>query len=130
MPPILIHPLHLDTPICSESSNRVFILLVHKIFSYFRGSHRGLSDLGGVHMPPMFIHPHTFGHPQYVQRVLIGYLFCYIIKYFPTLEEVMGVVRLRGCPYDYGNIPPVCLDAPICLDAPKCMGASKHTGGI
>ena len=79
-----------------QSFNRIFIWLYHKKFSYFRGSHGELSDLGGVHLPPMFIHPHTFGHPPYIwtppifQRVLIGYLFCYIIKCFPTLEAVVG----------------------------------------
>ena len=28
----LYTPIHLDTPICSESFNRVFILLYHKCF--------------------------------------------------------------------------------------------------
>ena len=55
-------------------------------------------------MAPMFIHPHTFWCPinldaPHMFRVLIGYLFCYIIKCFPTLEAVLRVVRLRGCPY-------------------------------
>ena len=68
----------------------------------------GLSDLGGVHMPPMFICPlyiwtpnHTSGHPPYVQQVLIGYLFSCIIKFFPPLilRQALGVVRLSGCPY-------------------------------
>ena len=56
-PYVHIPPIHLDTPIYSESFNRVFILLYHKMFSYFRGSYGGLSDLGGIHMLPMFIHP-------------------------------------------------------------------------
>ena len=55
--PMCIHPIQWETPICSESFNRVFILLYHKMFSYFRDSHGGLSDLGGVHIPPMFICP-------------------------------------------------------------------------
>ena len=49
----------------------------------------GLSDLDGVHMPPYIHTPPTFEHPL-MFRVLIGYLFCYIIKCFPTLEAVMG----------------------------------------
>ena len=57
IPPMFIHPIHLDTPLYLESLNRVFILLFYKMFSYFRGSHGGLSDLDGVHMPPMFIDP-------------------------------------------------------------------------
>ena len=67
--PLCSHtPIHLDTPICSKSFNRAFILLYHKCF--------------------------------------------------PTLEAVMGVVRLRVCPYTpYVHMPPVCLDTPICLDA-------------
>ena len=32
---------------------------------------------------------HTFGYPN-IFRVLIGYLFCYFIKCFSTLEAVMG----------------------------------------
>ena len=85
--------------------------------------------------------------PPYVQRVLIGYLFIYIIKCFPNVEAVMGVVRLRGFPYaPYVHILPVCFDAPICVDIPlmfgcprmfRCpqmyggiqtMGVSKHMG--
>ena len=98
-------PIHLDTSICLECFNRVFILY-HKMFSYFRGSHGGLSDLRGFHMTPMVIHPHIFGHPWYVQRYLIGYLFCYILKCFPTLETVMGGCQTYGvsiCPY--GDTP-------------------------
>ena len=79
--------------------------------------------------------------PPYVQRVLIGYLFCYIIKCFPALEVVMGVVRFRECPYasyihmplyiwmpsyvctlPYVWTPPICLDAALCLDAPYIWG--------
>ena len=67
----------------------------------------------------MFIHPlyiwtpHTFGHPQYVQQVLIGYLVCNIIKCFPTLEQSWGAVRLNGCPYaPYIHTLPIHLDTP------------------
>ena len=129
-------------PICSESFNRVFCNIM---FSYFRGSHGGLSDLGGVHMPPMVIQPHMFGHPQYVQS---------FNRVFILLFH--GVVRLRGYPY-----APLCSYAPCMFQYPHLcghppyvwtppmfvcpqyiwgypnvwgmsthMGASKHTGGI
>ena len=69
-------------------------------------------------MPPMFI------YPPYVQRVLIGNQFCYIIKMFSYFRGSQGVVRLRGYPYaPYVHIPPVCFDAPICVDSPLCLDA-------
>ena len=80
MPPYFHTPPYIwMPPICSESFNRVFILLYHKMFSYFRARYWGLSDLEGLHMssnvhmphvcldaPCMFGCPHTFGHPPYV----------------------------------------------------------------
>ena len=73
--------------------------------------HRGHSDIQGaskhmgayesmraVQTPPKCAYApyfHTPPHiwmPPYVQRVIIEYLFCYIIKWFPTLETGM-----RGC---------------------------------
>ena len=146
-PPCIWTPLiHLDTPIYSASFNRVFILLYHKMFSYFRGSHGGLSDLEGVHMPLSSYTPIHLDTPvcsESFNRVF-NLLFH---KIFPTLEAVMGVVRLRGypcAPYVHMSpvcfkapicvdIPymfrcPICLNTPICSDAPKCMGASKCDG--
>ena len=68
--------------------------------------------------PTMFIHPPYIWTPPYVQRNLIGYLFCYIIKCFPTSEAVMGVVRVRWCPYaPYIHIHPIHLDTPICSES-------------
>ena len=56
------HPIHLDTPICSEF-NRAFIS--YKMFLTLEAGMGGLSDLGGVHMPHVhipctFVHPHLF----------------------------------------------------------------------
>ena len=88
-------------------------------------------------MPPYVHTPSIHLEPPYVQGVLIGYLFCYIIKCFPTLEAVMGVVRLKGCPYAsciFGC--PICLDTPICSDIPNVWGhlnireAPKHMGAV
>ena len=103
--------------------------------SYFRGSHGEVVRLRGVHMPPCSYTPIHLDAP-YVQRVLIGYLFCYIIKCFPTLEAGMvGLSDLGGvhkppmfiCPLyvwmpPYVWTPPKCLDAPECLDAPCMFG--------
>ena len=128
-PPYIWTPtIHLDTPICSESFNRVFILLFLKTFSYFRGSHGGLLDLG-VSLCPLCLYTpihldtyHTFGHPHFF-RVLIWYLFCCILNVFLLKRQSWGVVRLRVCPYApcmfvcphiFGC--PISLDAPICLD--------------
>ena len=38
------------------------------MFSYFRDSQGGLSDLGGVHMPPMFIHPIHLDTPNIFRK--------------------------------------------------------------
>ena len=84
------------------------------MFSYFRGSHGGLSDLGWCPYAP-YVHrlPYIWT-PPYVQQILIGYLFCYFIKCFPTLETVMqGVVRLRSV-----HMPPMFIH-PIHLDTPN-----------
>ena len=75
----------------------------------------GVVRLRGCPYAPYVHIPHTFGHPQYVQsvlKVLKGYLFCYFIKCFPTLEAVMGVVRPRGYPYAPCYMSPVCFKAP------------------
>ena len=55
--------------------------------------------LGWCPYTPYVLRPLYIWIPPYVQQILIGYLFCYNIKYFPTLETVKGVVRLRRCPY-------------------------------
>ena len=38
------------------------------MFSYFRDSQGGLSDLGGVHIPPMFIHPIHLDTPNIFRK--------------------------------------------------------------
>ena len=56
--------------------------------------------------------------PPYVQRILIWYLFCYIIKCFPTLEVVMGVVKTKEvsiCPHVH--TPPYIWMPPICSES-------------
>ena len=70
-----------------------------------------------VSICPPYIHtPPYIWTPPYVQRVLIGYLLCYIIKCFPTLEAGMGGVRLKGCPYaPYVHTPPYIWTPPIHL---------------
>ena len=50
---------------------------------------RGVYTPLSVHMP-LFSYTPIHLDPPYVQRVLIEYLFCYIIKCFPTLEAGMG----------------------------------------
>ena len=59
------NPIHLDTSICSESFHRVFILLVHKMFSYFRGSH-GVVRLREYPDASMFIYPLYVLMPPYI----------------------------------------------------------------
>ena len=104
-------PIHLNTPICSASFNRVFICYIIKCFPALKAVMGGVRLKWCPYTPHMFIHPHTSRHSPYIGtphvfRVLIGYLFCYIIKYFSILEAVIGVVRLRGCPYGpYVNTP-------------------------
>ena len=98
MSPMFIHPPYIWNPPYVQSFNRVFILLYHKMFSYFRGSHGGCKTYR-VSICPLCSYTPYIWTPPYVQRVFIGYLFCFIIKCFPTLEAVMGVVRLTGCPY-------------------------------
>ena len=73
-------------------------------------------------MPPNVHTPHTFGHPHMFREFLIGYLFCYIIKCFPTLEAVMGVITLRGVH------APLCSYAPVCLDASNVWGLQTNGG--
>ena len=90
-----------------------------------------------VFICPLCLYTLYIWMPPYVQRVLIGYLFYYIINCFPTLEAIMGVVRLRGCPYaSYVDMPPVHLNAPHIFGhshtfgCPHTFEASKHIGGI
>ena len=59
----------------------------------------GGATLGWCPYTPYVNRPLYIWIPPYVQQILIGYLFCTNIKYFPTLETVRGVVRLRSCPY-------------------------------
>ena len=98
-------------------------------------------------MPP-YVHTAPYiWTPPYVQRVLIGYLFSYIIKCFPTLEGGMGLSDLGDVhmppificsihldapyvwmpPYVWAPLyvwmPPVCLNTPICLDTPILLDA-------
>ena len=87
----------------------------------------------------MFVHPHTFAHPQYVQQVLVGYLFCYFIKCFPTLEAVMGFSDLGGIHMppmfiyplyvskpQYLWTPPYVWMPPICLYVPYMFGCPLY----
>ena len=101
--PMFIHPIHLDTPICSESFNMVFILLVHKMFSYFRGSHGGLSGLECIHIPPMFIYP---------LYVLMPPL-CLDTPIHLGASEHMGASKHIGCQNIWGH--------------PNIQGAYGHT---
>ena len=63
-------------------------------------------------------------NPLCVQTLSIGYLFCYNIKWFPTLRQAWGVIRLRGVHVplsSYAFCMFACLpyfDISICLDAP------------
>ena len=68
IPPILIHPIHLDTPLYLENLNRVFILLFYKMFSYFRDSQGGLPYLGDVYISPMLIHPIHLDTPNIFRK--------------------------------------------------------------
>ena len=100
-------------PVYLVSFNRVFILLFYKMFSYFRGSHEGLSDLGAVHMPPYVHRPHIFGYPPYVQQIWQASYFCYNIKCFLTLETVKG-----GCQTQEVSIYPLCSYTPYIQTPP------------
>ena len=96
-------PFHLDMPsIFSQFEQGIFILLFYKMFSYFRGSHGGLSDLGGVHIHPCSQTPYIWT-PLYVQQILIGYLFCYNIKMFSYFRDCQwGLSDLGGI-----HMPPI-----------------------
>ena len=91
-------------------------------------------------MPPIIICPPYIWTPPYVQRILIWYLFSYIIKCFPTLEVDMGGSSGLGCV----QMPPMfiypcmfgcCLYVwmpPICLDTPdiQTYGGIQTLGGV
>ena len=101
MPPLWSYIPHtFGCPPYIQSFNTVFILLYHKMFSYFRGRHEGLSDLGDVHMPPYVHMPHV----------------------------CLDTLIYLDTPYMFGY-PSVCLGpAPVCLDAP-CMSGHPHMFG-
>ena len=84
------------------------------MFSYFRDSHWRVVRVRWCPYVPYVHRPHIFGYHPYVQQILIGYLFCYLIKCFPTLETVRG-----GCQTVGGvHMPPMFID-PIHLDTPN-----------
>ena len=89
MPPMFITPpIHLDITNMFSKFNGIFILLFHEMFSYFRGSNGGLSDLGGTQMLHMFIYVLYVSKPPYI-----------------------GHPHMFGC-LSYVWMPPVCLDVP------------------
>ena len=108
----------LQTYICTWGHTDVW---VHSDMQGFIQTYGAYECMRGVQTPPKCPHASIFIHPIHLDaphmfRVLIGYLFCYIIKCFPTLEAGMGVVRLMGYPYaPYVHMPHVCLDAPYIL---------------
>ena len=86
-------PIHLETPICSGNFNRVFILLYHKMFSYFRGSHGVVRLRGYPYTPCMFGCPHMFGCP-----------ICWDMPIHLGGSEHMGVSKHMGTSKHTGGI--------------------------
>ena len=95
-PYVYMPPIHLDTPVCSEIFKRVFILLIHKMFSYFRGSHGGLSELRVYSYAPVCFKAPMCGHPPYV----------WTSPYVQMPPNVWGHPNKRGHPniWGYPNI--------------------------
>ena len=105
--PLMFINLHtFGYPPYVQSFNRVFILLYHKMFSYFIGRYWGLSYLGGVHMPlyvwtPLCLNaPCIFGCPIPLDApCMFG---CLILLYAPIH---LGVSKhTRGIPPMHTNI--------------------------
>ena len=92
--PFVLPPHTFGHPHMFRNFHRVFNLIYHKMFSYFRGRCGGLSYLGGVQMLPMYICPLHVWMPPYAWNPLY-----------------VWIPHMLGC-------PPVCLDTPICLDTP------------
>ena len=142
MPPMFIHPHTFGHPHMFREFNRVFILLYNKMFSYFRGSHGGLSDLGGVHMPHVhtpIIHLDTPICSESFNRLFI-LLYHKMFSYLRGSHR--GLSDLGGCPYTPMFIHPHTFGHPHMFNVPKCMGypnirghpniqgAYKHRGNI
>ena len=104
-------PIHLDTPMYLDTSHMFRVLIgyvlcyIIKCFSTLETVMGVLSDLGGIHVPPIFIYPLYVSQPPYVWTSPI-YLDAPI-----CLDILICLMPL------YVWIPLVCLDTPVYLDA-------------